>query len=103
MRRMCYAEWFRAFMSGGRGLNTTVANGMPRHRTRSLIALGLAATMLALSGCSAAQQIPYPKFSGVKRVTKKLLTREEKEAAIEEMTLERNKQRAQTGEPGEQR
>jgi hypothetical protein len=59
--------------------------------------------MLALTGCSTAQQIPYPKFSSVKRVTKKLLTNEEKEAAIQQMTLERSKQREQAGQAPDER
>lgn len=97
MRHLCYAKMMRASRLV-RGLNTIVAKPMLRHRTRPLIALGLAAAMLALTGCSTAQQLPYPKFSSVKRVTKKILTREEKDAAVQEMTLERTKQQKQAGQ-----
>lgn len=102
MRRMCYVKFARAFMSGIWGPCITVANAMPGHRARPLIAVALASAALALAGCGAAERIPYPKFSSVSKVTKKLLTREEKDAAIEEMTLERNRQREEAGEPERQ-
>lgn len=57
--------------------------------------IGLGTALLALAGCSAAESIPYPKFSSVKRITKRVLTREEKDEAIRELTAEQQRHQKQ--------
>lgn len=68
---------------------------MLRIRQKPLMAFMAALVCLSLGACSAAPELPYPKFSSVKRVTKKLLTSEEKNAAIEQMSLEQKQHRQQ--------
>lgn len=59
------------------------------------MAVAMAAALAGLGGCSVAPTLPYPKFSSVKRITKKLLTNEEKDAAIQDLTLEQKQHREQ--------
>lgn len=54
------------------------------------------AISFAVAGCGATETaIPYPKISSVKRITKKILSREEQDKAIEDMTLEQKSHRAE--------
>lgn len=74
----------------------------PTRVTKLAGAVCLAAAV-ALSGCAATDAIPVPKFSSVKRITKKLLTREEKEAEIRELTMDQRQRREKAEEQLEKR
>lgn len=71
---------------------------------------GKTATVLALSGllavsggCAATDAIPYPKLGSIKKVTKSLLSREEKEEAIRELSVEQQNHRARAEQEIEKR
>lgn len=58
-------------------------------------ALGLGAVIAVAGGCSAAEVIPYPKLSSVKRIKDKLLSKDEQNAAIRDLALEQKQHRAE--------
>ncbi len=63
------------------------------HWKKPAMILGLCAALTALAGCAATEAIPFPKLSSVKRITKRVLTREEKDDAIRDLTIEQKKHR----------
>lgn len=59
------------------------------------LVVGLGAALLAMAGCSATESVPFPKLSSVKRITKRVLTREEKDEAIRDLTAEQERHQKQ--------
>ena len=51
--------------------------------------------LIALSGCgeTAGLEIPYPKLATVQKIKAKLLSKEEQEAAIQDLSLEQENHR----------
>ncbi len=54
---------------------------------RIAFCLGLLAMCTALAGC-VVDALPYPKLSGVKKLTNRILSRGEQEEAIRDLTAE---------------
>jgi hypothetical protein len=75
----------------------------PGFRPGPALAFVLAAGFAtATAGCGA-ETIPYPQLSSVKKMTSKLLTREEKDAAIQDLSLEQKRHRSQAEQQLEKR
>ena len=62
--------------------------------TRTATALALSGLLVVPGGCAATDAIPYPKLGTIKKVTKRLLSREEKEEAIRELSVEQQNHRS---------
>lgn len=58
-------------------------------------ALALGAAIAISGGCAATEAIPYPKLSAVKKLKDKLLSKEEQDAAIQDMASEQKSHRAE--------
>ena len=69
---------------------------MTGRRLRKYLGLCLASALLAgLAGCADTTgiAIPYPNLAAVERIKAKLMSKEEQEAAIEELSLEQEHHR----------
>jgi len=55
----------------------------------------LAAFVAVAAGCSAAEVIPYPNLGTIKRMKERLLSKEEKEEEIRELTFEQKHHQAE--------
>ena len=61
---------------------------------KTAVVLALSGMLSVTAGCAATDAIPYPKLGGIKKITKKLLSREEKEEAIRELSMEQESHRS---------
>lgn len=65
-----------------------------------LFSLALAGLAAGLAGC-AAESISYPTLSSVKNIKDRILSREEQEEAIRDLSAEREKQETDAGKETE--
>lgn len=66
---------------------------MYRTLTKTFGAMALGAVIALTGGCSVTESIPYPKLSSVKKIKQKLLSKDEQDAAIRDMSLEQESHR----------
>ena len=66
---------------------------MYRTLTRTFFVCALGAGVVLAGGCSVTETIPYPKLSSVKKIKQKLLSKDEQDAAIRDMSLEQKSHR----------
>lgn len=76
---------------------------MQRFWARSAIIAVLSGLLAVTGGCAATDAIPYPKLGSIKKVTKRLLSREEKEEAIRELSLQQQSHRSRAEQEIEKR
>lgn len=60
---------------------------------RLALCLGLLGMFTGITGC-AVESIPYPRFATVKKLKNKILSREEQDEVIREMTAEQEEHKA---------
>lgn len=60
---------------------------------RLALCLGLLGMCTGITGC-AVESIPYPRFATVKKLKNKILSREEQDEVIREMTAEQEEHKA---------
>lgn len=66
---------------------------MIRHLAKLALLLGLCGLLAATGGCASTESLTTPKFSSVKRITKRILTGKEKDKTIEDMSVEQKTHR----------
>ncbi|MDH3579557.1 MAG: hypothetical protein OEM91_02895 [Hyphomicrobiales bacterium] len=66
---------------------------MYRALTKTFLTCVLGAGIALTGGCSVTESIPYPKLSSVKKIKQKLLSKDEQDAAIRDMSLEQQSHR----------
>ncbi|GAB4238708.1 MAG: hypothetical protein Kow0032_25330 [Methyloligellaceae bacterium] len=65
--------------------------------------VSLGGCVAVTGGCAAVESVPYPKLGAIKRVKERLLSNEEKEREIRELTLEQKRHREEAEKQLEKR